>query len=83
MRSSLSGSSVWLPILSRNSPAVFNPSILRHNGIWDAADEATLNKVHKILIFYYLAAIAVASSVADPLHFGVDPDLEPRIHASD
>jgi hypothetical protein len=23
------------------------------------------------------------SSVADPLHFGVDPDPDPRIHASD
>jgi hypothetical protein len=23
---------------------VFNPSILRHNGIWGAADDAVLNK---------------------------------------
>jgi hypothetical protein len=25
----------------------FDPSILRHSGIWGAADEAVLNKVHK------------------------------------
>jgi hypothetical protein len=25
----------------------------------------------------------VSSSVADPWHFGVDPDPDPRIHASD
>ncbi len=25
----------------------------------------------------------VEISVADPLHFGVDPDPDPRIHASD
>ncbi len=30
---------------SRNSPG-FDPSILRHIGIWRAADEAVLNKVH-------------------------------------
>jgi hypothetical protein len=30
---------------SRNSPG-FDPSILRHNGIWGAADEAMLNKAH-------------------------------------
>ncbi len=32
---------------SRNSPQ-FNPSILRHGGIWGAAEEAVLNTVHKI-----------------------------------
>jgi hypothetical protein len=26
----------------------FDPSILRHSGIWGAADEAVLNKVRKI-----------------------------------
>ncbi len=26
---------------------IFDPSILRHSGIWGAADEAALNKVHK------------------------------------
>jgi hypothetical protein len=26
---------------------------------------------------------AAKSSVADPRHFGVDPDPDPRIHASD
>jgi hypothetical protein len=31
---------------SRNSPG-FNPSILRHRGIWGAADEAVLNTVHR------------------------------------
>ncbi len=25
----------------------------------------------------------LVSSVADPWHFGVDPDLDPQIHASD
>ncbi len=30
---------------SRNSPK-FDPSILRHSGIWGAADEAVLNNVH-------------------------------------
>jgi hypothetical protein len=29
-----------------NSPGV-DPSILRHSGIWGAADEAVLNNVHK------------------------------------
>jgi hypothetical protein len=32
-------------IRSRISPG-FDPSILRHSGIWRAADEAVLNKVH-------------------------------------
>jgi len=27
--------------------------------------------------------IITTISVADPKHFGVDPDLDPRIHASD
>ncbi len=31
---------------SRNSPG-FDPSILRHSGIWGAADDAVLNNVHK------------------------------------
>ncbi len=31
---------------SRNSPG-FDPSILRHNGILGAADEAVLNNVHE------------------------------------
>ncbi len=31
---------------NRNSPG-FDPSILRHSGIWGAADEAVLNNVHK------------------------------------
>ncbi len=35
---------------SRNSPG-FNPSILRHSGIWGAADEAVLNNVHKKFFF--------------------------------
>ncbi len=26
---------------------------------------------------------SVLASVADPWHFGVDPDPDPRIHASD
>ncbi len=26
---------------------------------------------------------AEGTCVADPWHFGVDPDLDPRIHASD
>jgi hypothetical protein len=26
---------------------------------------------------------SISSSVADPWHFGVDPDPDPRIHASD
>ncbi len=30
---------------SRNSPGL-NPSILQYSGIWGAADEAVLNKVH-------------------------------------
>jgi hypothetical protein len=33
--------------LSRNSPHGFDPSILRHSGIWGAADKAVLNNVHK------------------------------------
>ncbi len=33
---------------SRNCPG-FDPSILRHSGIWGAADEAVLNKVHTIV----------------------------------
>ncbi len=31
---------------SRNNPR-FNPSILRRSGVWGAADEAVLDKVHK------------------------------------
>jgi hypothetical protein len=31
---------------SRNSPG-FDPSILRHSGIWGAADETVLNTVHR------------------------------------
>jgi hypothetical protein len=31
--------------VARNSPG-FKTSILRHNGIWGAADEAVLNNVH-------------------------------------
>ncbi len=31
---------------SRNSPG-FDPSILRHSGIWGAADDAVLNTVHR------------------------------------
>ncbi len=43
---------------SRNSPG-FDPSILRHSGIWGAADEAVLNTVHreknkKIPLFNYV-----------------------------
>ncbi len=34
---------------SRTSPG-FDPSILRHSGIWRAADEAVLNNVHKKMI---------------------------------
>ncbi len=37
------GLSVWLPCRSRNSPG-FDPSILRHSGIWGAADEAVLKQ---------------------------------------
>ncbi len=36
-------SSRWLERL--NAYAEFDPNILRHNGIWWAADEAVLNKV--------------------------------------
>jgi hypothetical protein len=32
-----------LPVQSGNSP-VFNPSILRHSGVWAAEGEAVLNK---------------------------------------
>ncbi len=42
-----SSRAVWLPKrLSRNSPG-FDHSIMRHSGIWGAADEAVLKKVHK------------------------------------
>ncbi len=34
---------------NRNSPT-FDPSILRHSGIWGAADEAVLDTVHKKII---------------------------------
>ncbi len=39
----------WLDRLTANAvPGFdFDPSILRHNGIWRAADEAVLNIVHK------------------------------------
>ncbi len=33
-------------ILFWNSSTGFDPSILRHNEIWGAADKAVLNKVH-------------------------------------
>jgi hypothetical protein len=33
---------MWLSVQSRNSPG-FDPNILRHSGIWGAADEAVLN----------------------------------------
>ncbi len=39
----------WLlaPIAGLNLPAMgFDPSILRHSGIWGAGDEAVLNNVH-------------------------------------
>ncbi len=36
----------------------------------------------KFELFFYLC-VNVSSSVADPCHFGVDPDPDPRIHASD
>jgi hypothetical protein len=41
---------------SRNSPG-FDSSILRHSGIWGAADEAVLNIVHrkKTTCFFYFA----------------------------
>ncbi len=35
----------WLDRLTAN--AEVDRSILRHSGIWGAADEAVLNKVHK------------------------------------
>jgi hypothetical protein len=38
--------SVWLPMHSWNGPG-FDPSILKHSGIWGAADEAVLNIVRK------------------------------------
>jgi hypothetical protein len=37
---------------SRNSPG-FEPSVLRHNGIREAADEAVLNNVHQIGFISY------------------------------
>jgi hypothetical protein len=55
---------------NRNSP-VFDPSILRHSGIWGAADEAVLNKEHKKLKkspeeadFLYKEELNTASSAA-------------------
>ncbi len=35
---------------SRNNPG-FDPSIFRHSGIWEAANEAVLNIIHKKKIF--------------------------------
>jgi hypothetical protein len=35
------------------------------------------------LISFHIFSEFAESSVADPWHFGVDPDLDPRIHASD
>ncbi len=79
----------------------FDPSILRHSGIWGAADEAVLNIVHKkknpknpLLevsgaqgltppVLFLPTSFLYSKIIADPWHFGVDPDPDPRIHASD
>ncbi len=38
----------WLKRLTANAKvAIVDPSILRHSGIWGAADEPVLNKGHK------------------------------------
>jgi hypothetical protein len=39
--------------------------------------------LHRRLISFHIFSEYAESSVADPWHFGVDPDLDPRIHASD
>ncbi len=48
---------------SRNSPG-FDPSILRHSGVWGAADEAVLNTVHwqKITLFRKSGPLAYVDS---------------------
>jgi hypothetical protein len=46
MRSSLVVRASDCQCRSRNSPG-FDPGILRHSGIWGAADEAVLNTVHR------------------------------------
>ncbi len=46
MRSSLVVRASDCQFRSRNSPG-FDPSILRHSGIWGAADEAVFNTVHR------------------------------------
>ncbi len=108
--------------MPKSQQSGFDPSILRHSEIWGAADEAVLNKVHKMILVpkvvfswsswtvldkyvktanegFFLAKIASRSvkawlcallgwakspeiiSVADPWHFRVEPDPDPRIHA--
>ncbi len=49
-----------------------------------AEDVAIFGKYHPpyCLVFQFFK-ICILISVADPWHFGVDPDLDPRIHASD
>jgi hypothetical protein len=37
----------------------FNPSILRHIGIWMAAEEAVMDKVRKIFLYMFLAGYSV------------------------
>ncbi len=44
------------------------------SAIFENCSELCRNPVHWRLVY---------SSVADPWHFGVDPDPDPRIHASD
>jgi hypothetical protein len=43
----------------------------------------TANIRHRRLISSHIFSEYAESSVADPWHFDVDPDLDPRIHASD
>ncbi len=70
-----------LPLHFANMPIkVSFPSILRHSGIWGAADETVFNIVHKKI---KNKKCYIASSVPDLWHFGVDPDPDPRIHDSD
>jgi hypothetical protein len=35
------------------------------------------------ILHYFLKREAPETTVADSLHFGVDPDLDPRFHVSD
>jgi hypothetical protein len=47
-------------LFTKNLASDFDPSILRHSGIWVATDEAGLNKVHtqKIISFHMGKLIA-------------------------